>query len=381
MGGAPGSVAGSMASGDKALNGWNSEIASLPGAHILQTWEWSQFKAIYGWRPIPKVWRDANSNVAAAAMILERLGRLGGIGPQFKVIYVPRGPMLHWEDAVQRSRVLDDLQLLARKENAIFIKIDPEVPLGKGVPASPEDRLDPLGQTISTELTSRGWIFSQDQIQFKNTVYLDLSGSEDDWLSRMKQKTRYNLRLAEKKGVMIRRGTLEDLPEAYRMYAETSVRDGFVIRSEEYYQHVWQSFMKAGMADLLLAEFEGQAVAGLFLFYFAGRAWYLYGMSRAVHRDKMPNYLLQWEAMRAARGHGCLLYDLWGAPDDFDAQDSMYGVFRFKEGLGGEVSRFIGAWDYVAKPLYYQMYTNFLPKMLSVMRRRGKAQVRREVSL
>lgn len=381
MGGSPGSVAGSMASGVNALNGWNLEIAALPGAHILQTWEWSQFKAIYGWRPIPKVWHDQANNVSAAAMVLERSIQLGGVGPKLKILYVPRGPMLQWDDPAQRSQVLDDLQSLARKENAIFIKIDPEVVLGNGIPTSPEDHPASPGKTISDDLLRRGWRFSQDQIQYRNTVCLDLSGTEDDWLARMKQKTRYNLRLAEKKGVTVRRGKPGDLPEIYKMYAETSVRDGFVIRSEGYYRHVWESFMKAGMAEVLVAEVEREPVAGLILFYYAGRAWYLYGMSRDAHREKMPNYLLQWEAMKAAKRHGCYQYDLWGAPDDFVDSDPMWGVFRFKEGLGGEVVRFIGAWDYPSRPFFYQIYTNFLPKILSIMRRRGKAQVRREVSL
>lgn len=379
MGSAAGSMAGSMASRNQALNGWNSEIASLPGAHVLQTWEWAQFKAIYGWRPMPKVWRGPDNQVSAAAMVLERSVRPGGIGPQLKVMYVPRGPMLHWDDPGQRSLVLDDLQALARKEKAIFIKIDPEVILGKGLPGVPD--VIPAADPISTELRQRGWRYSQDQIQFRNTVSLDLSGSEADWLARMKPKTRYNLRLAEKKGVTIRQGGLEDLPEAYRMYAETSLRDGFVIRPEGYYLHVWESFLKAGMAEVLLAEVDRHPVAGLILFFFAGRAWYLYGMSRSAHRDKMPNYLLQWEAMRTAKSRGCLGYDLWGAPDQFAEDDPMWGVFRFKEGLGGEVIRFIGAWDYPARPLYYQLYTNFLPRLMSIMRQRGKAQVRREVAL
>lgn len=381
MGCEAGHVAESPKPGDETLNGWNSEISTLPGAHILQTWEWGQFKAIYGWRPIPKVWRNQDNNVSAAAMILERSVRLGGFGPQFKVMYVPRGPMLDWDDPAQREVVLDDLQKLVRERNAIFIKIDPEVVLGRGIPTSPEDHLIPNGQTVTSELEKRGWRFSQDQIQYRNTVCIDLNGSEEDWLARMKQKTRYNLRLAEKKGVVVRKGKLADLPEVYRMYAETSVRDGFVIRSEGYYQHAWESFLKAGMAEVLLAEVEGQPVAGLILFYIAGKAWYLYGMSRTAHREKMPNYLLQWEAMRSARDHGCLKYDLWGAPDEFDEADPMWGVYRFKEGLGGEVVRYIGAWDYPARPFYYQLYTSFLPRLLNIMRQRGKAQVKREVSL
>lgn len=135
------------------------------------------------------------------------------------------------------------------------------------------------------------------------------------------------------------------------------------------------------MAEPLIAEVDGEPIAGIFLFYFAGRAWYLYGMSRQAHREKMPNYLLQWEAMRHARAHGCTQYDLWGAPDVFDESDSMWGVFRFKEGLGGQVVRTAGAWDYPARPIVYFAYTRVLPRILDFMRHRGRAHTRQEVAL
>ena len=370
-----------MTPGRETRNGWNETTASLPGVHILQTWQWGQFKAMYGWRPLPQVWRAENGQVQAAAMVLERSLRLTPFGPRLKVLYVPRGPLLDWENAEQRRLVLDGLQALAKKEKAIFVKIDPEVLSGTGMPGIPDEIQLESGRVVQADLDVRGWRFSQDQIQFRNTVWLDLSGSEADWLGRMKQKTRYNLRLAEKKGVTVRRGEVNDLPAVYRMYAETSVRDGFVIRSEEYYLRVWKYFMDAGMAEVLLAEVDGELVAGLILFFTAGRAWYLYGMSRQAHREKMPNYLLQWEAMRSARQHGSMQYDLWGAPDVVDENDSMWGVFRFKEGLGGRIVRFIGAWDFPARPFIYQVYTNLLPRLLNIMRRRGKDQTRREVSL
>ena len=370
-----------MASGSETLNGWNEVIESLPGAHVLQSWQWGQFKAMYGWRPLPQLWRDPSGKVQAAAMVLERTIRLTPIGPNLNVLYVPRGPLLNWEDSAQRDLVLDGLQALAKKEKAIFIKIDPEVLLGNGIPGSTEETSLPSGKLVAAELQSRGWRFSPDQIQFRNTVMLDLSGTEEDWLARMKQKTRYNIRLAEKKGMTIRNGTVSDLPAVYRMYAETSVRDGFVIRPETYYTRVWKYFMDAGLAEVLLAEVEGEMVAGLILFFTGQRAWYLYGMSRLAHRDKMPNYLLQWQAMRRARALGCLHYDLWGAPDTFDETDSMWGVFRFKEGLGGQVVRFIGAWDYTPRPWIYRAYTNILPRVLNLMRRRGKEQTRREVAV
>ena len=359
------------------LNQWNETIAGLPGANILQTQQWAVVKAAYGWKPIPRLWKDPAGKVQAAAMVLERT-----VSPlKLRVLYVPRGPMLEWGNADLRIRVLDDLQALARQRWAIFIKIYPEVVVGTGIPGA-ADACEPVaGHTVVLELTRRCWHFSDEQIQFRNTVWVDLTGSEEERLERLKQKWRYNLRLAQRKGVCVRVGITDDLPVMYRMYAETSVRDGFVIRSEDYYRNVWKTFMEINLARPLVAEVDGEAVAGLMLFYFAGLAWYLYGMSRETSREKMPNYLLQWEAMNQAVDSGCSLYDLWGAPDVFNESDSMWGVFRFKEGMGGKVIRTCGAWDYPVRPWLYRAYTRLLPRLLDFLRQRGKTQTRREVTL
>jgi lipid II:glycine glycyltransferase (peptidoglycan interpeptide bridge formation enzyme) len=133
------------------------------------------------------------------------------------------------------------------------------------------------------------------------------------------------------------------------------------------------------MAQPLIAEVEGEPVGAVMVFHFARRAWYLYGMSTELHREKMPNYLLQWEAIRYARQQGCICYDLWGAPDEFTETDPLWGVYRFKEGLGGQVVRHIGAWDLPLRPTIYRLYTRTLPHMLNLMRRRGRQQNQSEL--
>jgi lipid II:glycine glycyltransferase (peptidoglycan interpeptide bridge formation enzyme) len=229
------------------------------------------------------------------------------------------------------------------------------------------------------DLRAGGWRFSDEQVQFRNTVLIDLTPDLDRLLANMKQKTRYNIRLAERKGVTVRTGATADLPLLYQMYAETARRDDFVIRDESYYLSLWTTMLAAGLAEPLLAEVDGEPVAGVVIFRFAGRAWYMQGMSRPAHREKMPNYLLQWEAMLRAKASGCTVYDLWGAPDEFVESDPLWGVYRFKEGLGGQVSRGLGAWDLPIKPLAYRLYTQILPAVLERMRRRGKERTRRLV--
>ncbi len=356
---------------------WDARIAKLAHPHLLQTWEWAQVKASYGWKPIPLVWDHA------AAMVLKRQVLSRGLAARLCILYVPKGPLVETDDPSLQGQVLDDLQAFARAQRAILLKIDPDVRLGSGIPGQPDAREAEAGVAFRFMLRERGWVFSESQIQFRNTVLIDLRPSKAELLEQMKQKTRYNVRLAEKKGVRVRAGTLADLPALYRMYAATSVRDGFVIRNETYYRTVWQAFMSAGAGDAspwaepLIAEVEGEAVAAIFVFYFAGKAYYLYGMSRDVHREKMPNYMLQWEAIQRAKERGCSTYDLWGAPDDFRESDSLWGVFRFKEGLGGQVVRTLGAWDYPSSPLWYKTYTQLVPRLLGVMRLRGKAQTER----
>lgn len=372
-------------------NSWNQLISSLPNPHFLQSYEWGQVKAKYGWVPYYAVWTEDGkfsvssnhqlpiSKVVAAALILKRTAFR-----RFSIFYAPKGPLMDWMNESLRKRVLDDLQSFAKKQGAIFLKLDPDVVLGRGVPASVDEVTENSGQAVMSDLKRRGWVESSDQIQFRNTVMVDLSASEEEILMRMKQKTRYNVRLAEKKGVSLRVGKLEDLGMLYKMYAETSVRDGFVIRDEEYYMTVWKLFMSStphGQPSTvpLIAEVDGEAVAAIFLFMFAGRGYYVYGMSRNAQREKMPSYLLQWAAMKHAKAHGCLTYDLWGAPDVFDESDSMWGVYRFKEGLGSDVVRTLGAYDFAPSKFWYSMYSDVMPRVLNFMRSRGKEKTKQVV--
>lgn len=358
--------------------GWNKIIASLPGAHFLQTLQWAEVKNAVGWQRQEFTWCGEDGEVSGAAQLLVRTMRLLKFGPKISVGYVPRGPLVDWDDPMQRVQALDSLEKHAWKSKLVFIKIDPEVVLGCGIEDS-LDSEDTTGTRLKKELHQRGWRYSSEQIQFKNTMMLDLSGSEEDWMSRMKQKTRYNIRLAIKNGVTVRQAGKEDLPLLYKMYAETANRDGFIIRPADYYLDVWDRFIKADMAEGLVAEYDGIPLAGLFYFYLGTRAWYVYGMSKSLHREKMPAYLLQWEAMRAAKQKGCTVYDMWGAPDKFDSTDSLYGVYRFKEGLGAEVVRTIGAWDFPVQPFIYFTYQRLIPRLLDVTRWIRRRKIKQEV--
>jgi len=336
---------------DRSL--WNEAVVQLPRSHVLQSFEWGEFKAKYGWTPTRLLFEEGGQVRAAASVLCRQLPRF-----PLRVMYVPKGPLLDYGDGPLLDRVLASLEELARTQRAIFIKVDPDVHLEEG-------------QVIET-LRARGWRSSAEQIQFRNTILIDLQQSEDELLASMKAKTRYNVRLAARRGVRVRAGDPDDLDLFYQMYAETGRRDDFIIRPFAYYQDAWGAFIEADLACLFLAEYEGEPLAGLIAFRFGQRAWYMYGASVDKHRNLMPNHLLQWEAIRWARGEGCTIYDLWGAPDVLSEDDPLWGVYRFKEGLGGQFVRHIGAYDYPVSGLLYWVYTVLMPRYLDLLRARHR---------
>jgi lipid II:glycine glycyltransferase (peptidoglycan interpeptide bridge formation enzyme) len=176
----------------------------------------------------------------------------------------------------------------------------------------------------------------------------------------MRQKTRYNIRLASRKEVEIE--TWDDLGAFSKLMLETGARDEFGVHSQAYYQTAYDLFYQADACEIFVAKFEGRPIATIFVFAAGHRAWYFYGASSNAERNRMPTYLLQWEAMRWAIQRGCSEYDLWGIPPEEETvleqeftsrNDGLWGVYRFKRGFGGTITKAIGAWDRpYSKPLY-----------------------------
>jgi len=289
-------------------------------------------KSDYGWRV------EYIRAGEAGAQVLFRPFPLG-----FSLAYIPKGPLGKW-----LPDLLPDLVAVCKKHHAFAIKVEPDEK------DSHESRNNLLGQ---------GFIPSQHTIQPRTTLLVDLTGDEDQLLGRMHQKTRYNIRLAMRKDVKIR--PWKDLDGFGRMMIETADRDEFGAHTPAYYQRAYDLFHPTGNCELLVAEFEERTLASVMVFAHGKRAWYLYGASTILERNRMPTYLLQWEAMKWAKEKGCVTYDLWGIPDesletleqDFTSrQDGLWGVYRFKRGFGGELVRSIGAWDRVSMPSIYRIY-------------------------
>jgi peptidoglycan pentaglycine glycine transferase (the first glycine) len=304
----------------------------VPDCHLLQTPEWGILKSSFGWSICHVIEGDYG------AQVLFRL-----LPMNLKLAYIPMGPIGDW-----LPDLLPALDTICSDEGAFMLKIEPDHPWD-------EDMAGKLNQT--------GFRVSTQTIQPPRTILVDLEGDEDAILGRMKQKTRYNIRLAGRKGVIVR--PWDDIATYAAMTQETAERDAFGAHNQAYFQTAYDLFHLTGMCELLVAEVEGEPVAALMVFAHGRRAWYLYGASRDTHREKMPTYLLQWEAMRWAKSKGCQVYDLWGIPDadenSLEAQftsrsDGLWGVYRFKRGFGGTVSRTMGAWDRIYNPFVYGLY-------------------------
>ena len=314
---------------------WDRFVEDHPEAHILQTSPWGELKSAFGWQP-----RYVQRGTVGALVLFRRLPLGMSIG------YIPRGPIGSGDLANDFWPALDDL---CKKERAIFLRVEPNV-------------WEPVSDDFyHTHLP--GFVPSEQTIQPPRTLLIDLEKDEDEILMAMKSKTRYNIRLAARKDVVVQES--DDIDAFHRMMLTTGERDEFGVHSRDYYQRAYDCFAPRGACVLLLAEFEHQPLAGLMAFAHGDTAWYFYGASTDQERNRMPTYLLQWEAMRWAKKIGCRVYDLWGVPDypedelenEFlDRSDGLWGVYRFKRGFGGELRRTVGAWDRVYQPLLYKLY-------------------------
>ncbi len=176
------------------------------------------------------------------------------------------------------------------------------------------------------------------------------------------QKTRYNIRLAEKKGVkIIENGTKDDLTVFYHVLQETCERDKFLVRSYQYFEDLFDYLVPPGYARLFLAKLRDKVIAGALLLKLGDKAWYLYGASSNEDRNAMPNYLIQWTMIKWAKNHGCTMYDFRGVPGKLAQDNPLYGLYRFKKGFSGEFTEFIGEYDLVYQPGAYWFYHTLEP--------------------
>ena len=334
------------------IGDWDRFVVSHPQAHVLQLSLWARLKECFGWRA-RRVALVEEGHICAGAQLLLRpfFPRLRR-GPC--LAYVPKGPLVHWEDVVTTAVLLSAIHPLAREAGSVCLTIEPEL--------FDAPQLDLRLRECGFRPSARG-------VQPRRTIHLDLRPSEEEILAAMKSKTRYNIRLAQRREVEVRVGDAEDVATFYRLSQVTGERDQYGVHSHAYYRRAYDLFVPAGLARLFLAEYQGQPLAGLMVFACGPRAWYFYGASSNEERHRMPNYALQWAAIRWAKASGCETYDLWGVPDEdeevleagfLERSGGLWGVYRFKRGFGGQLARYVGTYDYVYRPLLYKLYRQAL---------------------
>jgi lipid II:glycine glycyltransferase (peptidoglycan interpeptide bridge formation enzyme) len=298
--------------------------------HPLQSWEWGDFRQKTGLEVVRLGVFEGKKLIAAWQMTVHPLPKT-----DYTLIYFPKGP-------VPDKMMLEALRKLGQEKKAILAKLEPSIKFNPDV----RDFLIKFGCQEGTPLFTR-WTFQ-----------LDLSPSEEEILKRMKSKTRYNLKLAQRRGVKIFE---DDSPKAFEIYLklaqETNRRQGFYAHTPEYHRLLWETLAPTGMYHLFLAQFRQQILAAYIFFTFNQVLYYPYGGSTRTLKEVMPAYLLFWEAIKFGKQKGCQLFDMWGSlgPDP-NPNDPWFGFHRFKQGFGAELVEFIGTYDLVINSQLYPIY-------------------------
>ncbi|HEY1350855.1 MAG TPA: peptidoglycan bridge formation glycyltransferase FemA/FemB family protein [Ktedonobacteraceae bacterium] len=324
---------------------WDAFICEHAKGHLLQSWDWGELKAGPTWRPLRLALCAGDSGrIVAAAQVLQRtawhLPAYCG-----HLAYIPRGPVLDWQASVGEGEslprlFLSGLRAFLHERGALALQVEPHLEVTTAA-----------GQSALAVLRELGF-YATRPVQPVRTIVLDIRPDEEALLAGMREKWRYNVRLAMRRGVEVSEArTREDLQAWYTLLAATGERARFGIHTFAYYQKIWQVLGPRQRARLFVARAQGELLAGVFVGLLGREAIYLYGASSDVQRNLMPNYLLQWEAIRWARKAGATSYDFWGIPATEQADEAMAGVYRFKSGWGGRVVCWPGNYEYVYHPL------------------------------
>lgn len=306
--------------------------------NFQQSIEWSKVKT--SWKTEIILAEDEKGNIIGSLMVLIRKIPFFG-----NIMYSSRGPVCDIHDIDVLKQLTDGAKELAKKYNAIVLRIEPDI-------VSSDLEFRNIVQNLGYKIKDDAKNF-REEIQPRYVFRLNTKNkTEDELFKNFHQKTRYNIRLATKKGVQVREGTREDLKEFHKIMVTTGIRDGFITRPLEYFEKMYDCLGPKHI-KLLMAYYEDKPISGVIPIMYGNKTWYLYGASSNEHRNLMPNYLLQWEMIKIAVNNKSDIYDLRGVPG---IADNSNGLYRFKKGFGAEYTEFIGEVYIDFKPFMYKMY-------------------------
>ncbi|RMF79434.1 MAG: peptidoglycan bridge formation glycyltransferase FemA/FemB family protein [Chloroflexi bacterium] len=323
---------------------WDTFVRNHPRGHVLQLSAWGALKTAYGWQSA-RVALEEDGRILGGAQILFRPMPSSLLGT---LAYLPMGPYI--VSAKHEDAVWEVIHRRARRGKAKFLKWEP------GIFHDDEETPD---------FKALGFRSSPQSIQPPRTILIDVRGDDEMIMARMNQGTRRKIRKSLKSGIRYYEGTQDDVAIFTDMMQTTGSRNQFGVHEAGYYELAYQLFVPQGDAVLIMAEHEGDPLAGIMVFGAGKTAWYLYGASSSVKRNLMATYGVQWRAIEWARSRGYTYYDMWGVPDEDPAflekhfqerSDGLWGVYGFKRGWGGEVVRSAGTWDRVYDMLVYAPY-------------------------
>ena len=317
--------------------------------HYLQTDFWADFKSMHGWKKM--LFRVTyGSECFYLSILVRRFAKI------FHLAYVPMGP---WNSCMEDDEKLLEIINLISKElkkhlpkNTICIRFDPPIEFN-----SPEERDLFVKKNLCGNKKFKPMKKNAVDIQPPDTTILDLTKTEEELLLGMKNKWRYNIHLAEKKGVEVIRSTSQNIDTFYSLYLETSKRDGIAIHSKQYYKDLLElsensTLNTTPLVRLYIARHENDNLAAIITLFTPYQATYVYGASSNVKRNLMPAYLLQWTAIKDAKDFGSKTYDFYGMPPTDDENHPMHGLYRFKTGFGGQNKHRIGSVDVAVSSIY-----------------------------
>lgn len=323
---------------EKTLSEYEAFVQSHPKGNFAQSFLWGKQKPMWRWQAVAV--RGTDGKIKGTLALMTRpvpvIGRT--------LMYGCRGPVCDLDDRETLSQLIEGARALARENRAYVIKIDPDVP-------SSNTHFAGLLHELGFRGKEGGKNF--EAIQPRYVFRLNVEGkTEDELLAGFHQKWRYNIRLAERRGVTVRICGKEMVPAFSELMLTTGVRDGFVTRKPAYFEAMLDNL--GGHCRLYMAfDPAGTPIAGTLAIHYGDKVWYLYGASSNEHRNLMPNYLLQWRMIQWAVETGCRVYDFRGVSGDVSEDNPLYGLYRFKQGFGGEFTEFIGELDLVLSPVVY----------------------------